>query len=99
MFSLAVSDGSDMDGAINEFLSPNAALLRFEVAGFPVCWVYSAFFFAIAAAASGNIAVIVEGSSPECLLFPGDGRGRPREWRELSLFIVSFIRVDMPSGS
>lgn len=51
----------------------------------------------MAAAASGNIAVIVEESSPEFRLLAGDGNGRPTEWREFSLFMASLIRFDMPS--
>lgn len=35
--SLAVSVGSEIDGATIEVLSPNTALLRLEVGGFPVC--------------------------------------------------------------
>lgn len=97
MFSFALSVGSDMDGATKDERSPNAALLRLEVGAFPVCCVYSAFFLAMAAAASGNIAVIVDGSSPEFLLFPGDGKGRPREWREPSLPTASLIRLEVLS--
>lgn len=97
MFSLIVSPG-----ATKEDRSPKAALLRFEVGALPVCCVYSAFFFAIAAAASGNMAFIVEGSSPELRLLPGDGGGRPSEFRELStlsLLIASLRRFDIASGS
>jgi hypothetical protein len=42
-----------------------AAELRFEDGGLPVCCVNFAFSVAIAAAASGNIALMVEGSRPE----------------------------------
>lgn len=97
MFSFVLSVGSDMDGATNDERSPNAALLRLDVGAFPVCWVYSAFFLAMAAAASGNIAVIVDGSNPEFLLLPGDGKGRPRECREPSFPIASLIRFDILS--
>lgn len=100
MVSLPLSIEADMDGATSEERSPKAALFLFEVGAFPVCCVYSAFFFAIAAAASGNIAFIVEGSSPEFRLFPGEGGGRPRELREpstFSLFMASLRRFDMAS--
>ena len=66
----------------------------------PVCCVNSAFFLAMAAAASGNIALIVDGSRPELRLAPGDGGGRPSELRELSTFnldMASFNRLDMAS--
>lgn len=98
--SLPFSPGAEMVGATSDDRSPKAALLRLEVGMLPVCWVYSAFFFAIAAAASGNIALIVDGSRPELRLFPGDGGGRPRELRDpstLSLLIASLRRLDMAS--
>ena len=92
-----------MVGATREDRSPKAALLRFDVGALPVCWVYSAFFFAIAAAASGNIALIVEESNPELRLFPrlpGEGGGRPNEFRDpstFSLVIASLSRLVMAS--
>lgn len=93
--------GVEMVGATSDVRSAKTALLRFEGGGaFPVCWVNSAFFLAIAAAASGNIALIVDESRPELRLAPGEGGGRPRELRELSTFsfdIASFKRLDMAS--
>jgi len=59
-----------------------------------------AFSVAIAAAASGNIALIVDGSSPECLFAAGVGGGRVREFLEpstLSLPIASLRRFDIGS--
>jgi hypothetical protein len=56
---------------------------------------------AIAAAASGNIALIVEGSRPECLfVVEGVAGGRVKEFLEpstLSLFIASLRRFDIGS--
>jgi hypothetical protein len=89
-----------MVGATNEVRSPKTALFRFDGGALPVCCVNSAFFFAIAAAASGNMALIVEESRPELRFAPGDGGGRPREFREvsiLSLDIASLKRLDMAS--
>lgn len=54
----------------------------------------------MAAAASGNMALIVDESRPEFRLFPGDGGGRPKEFRDpstLSLFIASLNRLAMGS--
>lgn len=99
MLSLLLS-GADMVGGMNDERSPNTALLRFEGGALPVCCVNSAFFLAIAAAASGNIALMVEESRPVLRLAPGDGGGRPIELRELSTFsldIASFKRLDMAS--
>lgn len=93
-----------MVGATRDERSPpKTALLRFEAGAFPVCWVNSAFFFAIAAAASGNMALMVEESRPEFLFAPGDGGGRPRELREpsavVSFDIASLSRLDMGSSN
>ena len=89
-----------MVGAIKDARSPSAALLRFEGGALPDCCVNSAFFFAMAAAASGNIALIVEESRPELRLAPADGGGRPRELRGVSTFnldMASLKRFDMAS--
>jgi hypothetical protein len=54
----------------------------------------------MAAAASGNMALMVDGSSPELRLLPGDGGGRPMEFREPSTFnldMASLSRLDMAS--
>ena len=75
-----------MEGATNDDRSPRAVLLRLDGGAFPVCCEYSAFFFAMAAAASGNMAVMAEGSNPEFRLLAGDGNGRPTEFRVLSSF-------------
>lgn len=90
IFSLR-SLGSDIDGATSDVRSPMAALLRLEEGALPVCCVNSAFFFAMAAAASGNMALIVEGSKPEFLLLPGEGSGLPSECREVSILLVGSI--------
>lgn len=92
--------GAEIVGATNDVRSPKTALLRFDGGALPVCCVNSAFFLAMAAAASGNIALIVEESRPELRLAPGDGGGRPSELRELSTFnfdMASFNRLDMAS--
>jgi hypothetical protein len=63
--------------------------------------VNSAFFLAIAAAASGNMALIVEESSPELRFAPGDGGGRPKELRDVSILsfdMASLKRLDMASN-
>ena len=55
----------------------------------------------MAAAASGNMALMVEESSPELRLLPGDGGGRPMEFREVSTFnldMASLKRFDIASG-
>ena len=60
-----------------------------------------AFSVAMAAAASGNMALMVDGSSPECLFVPGVGGGRVREFLEppstLSLSIALLRRFDIGS--
>jgi hypothetical protein len=93
--------GAEIVGATNEVRSPKTALFRFDGGALPVCCVNSAFFFAIAAAASGNMALIVEESRPELRFAPGDGGGRPKELREvvsiLSFDIASLKRLDMAS--
>jgi hypothetical protein len=97
-----VSAGPDIVGAAREDRGSYAALFRLEEGGFPVCWVNLAFSVAMAAAASGNIALIVEGSSPECLFVDGVAGGRANEFREpstLSLFMASLRRLDMGSES
>ena len=90
-----------MVGATNELrCSPKAALLRLEGGALPVCCAYSALFCAIAAAASGNMALIVEESRPELRLFPGEGGGRPIEVRDPSTFsfdMASLRRFDIGS--
>jgi hypothetical protein len=46
------------------------------------------------------MALMVEESSPELRLAPGDGGGRPKELRELSMFnfdIASFSLLDIAS--
>jgi hypothetical protein len=95
------SAGPDMVGAGREDRGSYAALFRLEEGGLPVCWVNLAFSVAIAAAASGNIALIVDGSRPECLLVvEGVAGGRVNELRDpstLSLFIASLRRLDMGS--
>jgi len=77
-------------------------LLRFDGGAFPVCSLKSAFCFAIAAAASGNMELIVLGSRPELRLPLGEGGGlpnacEPREPSMLSLLIASFMRDDIGS--
>jgi hypothetical protein len=92
--------GADMVGATREERSAKTALLRLDVEAFPVCCANSAFFFAIAAAASGNIALMVEESRPEFRLALGEGGIRPSELRELSTFnfdMASLKRLDMGS--
>ena len=87
-----------MVGATREERSAKTALFRLDVE--PVCCANSAFFFAIAAAASGNIALIVEESRPEFRLALGEGGIRPSELRELSTFnfdMASLKRLDMGS--
>lgn len=77
-----------------------AALLRLEDGGFPVCCVNLAFSVAMAAAASGNMALMVDGSSPECRLVDVKVELRAKEFRvesTLSLFIASLRRLDMGS--
>ena len=80
----------------------STVLLRFDGGGLPVCWAYSARFCAIAAAASGNMALMVDVSSPELRLLPaGDIGDLPVVLRELSTFnfdIASLSRLDMASG-
>lgn len=98
LFSL----GAEMVGVTSELRSPNAALFRVEDAVLPVCCAYSAFFWAMAAAASGNMALMVELSRPEFLLLAGETGGRPTEFREfstLSFDIASLNRLDMASAS
>jgi hypothetical protein len=59
-----------------------------------------AFSVAIAAAASGNIALMVDGSRPDCLLVDGVADGLEREFLDpstLSLFIASLKRFDIGS--
>jgi hypothetical protein len=85
-FSLRLSLGSEMDGATKDVRSPRAVLLRLEGGALPVCCEYSAFFLAMAAAASGNMAIMAEGSNPELRLLAGEGSGRPTEFREPSSF-------------
>lgn len=90
-----------MVGATNEPRSPKTALLRLEGGALPVCCVNSAFFLAIAAAASGNMALIVEESRPELRFAPGDGGGRPKELRDVSILsfdMASLKRLDMASN-
>ncbi len=87
-------------GATNDARSLKTALFLLDGGALPVCWVNSAFFFAMAAAASGNMALIVDESRPELRLAPGEGGGRPREFRELSTLsfdMASFKRLDMAS--
>jgi hypothetical protein len=94
------SAGPDMVGAAREVRASYAALFRLEDGGFPVCCVNFAFSVAIAAAASGNMAFIVEGSSPECLFAEGVAGGRVNEFLDpstLSLFIASLRRFDIGS--
>jgi hypothetical protein len=96
-----VSAGPEMVGAAREARESYAALFRLEEGGFPVCCVNFAFSVAIAAAASGNMALIVDGSSPECLFAEGVAGGRVKEFLEpstLSLFIASLRRFDIGSS-
>jgi hypothetical protein len=92
-----------MIGAVSDARGSYAALFRLEVGGFPFCCVNFAFSVAIAAAASGNIALIVEASSPECLLAsPGVLGGWVKEFLDpstLSLFMASLRRFDTGSLS
>lgn len=77
-----------------------ARLLRFDEGGFPVCWVNLAFSVAMAAAASGNMALIVEASRPECRLVDDMVELRANEFRAestLSLFMASLSRLDIGS--
>lgn len=95
------SAGPDIVGATSEVRGSYTTLFRLEDGGFPVCWVNLAFSVAMAAAASGNMALIVEGSSPECLFVEGVAGGRLKELRApstLSLFMASLSRLDMGSG-
>lgn len=90
-----LSSEADIEG-------PPMVLFRFVTGTFPVCCVYSAFCFAIAAAASGNMELMVLGSRPELRLAPGDGGGfpKPNEFREpsmLSLLMASLMRADIGS--
>ena len=97
-----LSLGPDIVGAARDDRDSYAALLRFEVGGFPVCCVNFAFSVAMAAAASGNIALMVEGSRPECLLTPRVLGGREREFLDPSapnLFIASLRRLDIGSNA
>lgn len=91
---------ADRPGPGTDRRSPMAWLFLLEIA-FPVCWVYSAFCWAIAAAASGNIEFIVEGSSCEFLFPPaGETGALETEFREFSMFnlaIASLMRLDMGS--
>lgn len=76
------------------------ALLRVDGAALPVCCAYSAFFWAMAAAASGNMALIVDVSRPELRLLPGDTGGLPIEFLEFSTFnldMASLRRLDIAS--
>ena len=88
-----------MVGAASEARASYAALFRLEDGGAPVCCVNFAFSVAIAAAASGNMALIVDGSSPECLFAPGVGGGRfilePPSTLSLSIALLS--RFDIGS--
>lgn len=79
-----------------------AALFRFDEGELPVCWVNFAFSVAMAAAASGNMAVMVDGSSPECRFDDDMAAVREYEFRPestFSLFIASFRRFDMGSST
>ena len=104
-FWLILSDfGSlpaDMPGPGTDNRSPIAWLFRFGT-GLPVCWAYSAFCCAIAAAASGNMALMAEGSICEFLFAPaGETGARETEFRvfsTLSLAIASLIRLDIGSA-
>jgi hypothetical protein len=95
------SEGPEMVGAAREARVSKAALFLLEVGGAPVCCVNLAFSVAIAAAASGNIALMVVGSSPECLFVPGVVGGRAKEFLEppstLSLSIALLRRFDIGS--
>lgn len=89
-----------MSGAARELRLSKAALFRLDDGGFPVCWVNLAFSVAMAAAASGNIALMVDGSSPECLLIPGVRGGCVREFLLPSTFnlpMASLRRFDIGS--
>jgi hypothetical protein len=90
-----------MLGAARDPRLSYAALLRFEDGGLPVCCVYLAFSVAMAATASGNIALIVDGSRPECRLVDGEADGRDSEFLEpstLNLFMASLKRLDIGSS-
>ena len=87
---------------MKEDLSPTV-LLRFEMGAVPVVFWNSAFWSSIALAASGNMDLIVLGSSPDMRFAPGEGGGLvpkdPRDPSTLSLFMASFMREDMGSFS
>jgi hypothetical protein len=97
------SAGPEIVGAASEARASKAALFLLEEGGAPVCCVNFAFSVAMAAAASGNIALIVDGSSPECLFVPGVVGGRAREFLDppstLSLSIALLRRFDIGSGN
>src|SRR4051812_38305546 len=61
---LGSSLGAEMVGAASEDRGFTMLFLA-EVGGLPVCWVNFAFSVAIAAAASGNMALMVDGSRPD----------------------------------
>jgi hypothetical protein len=92
-----------MVGAAREFRGSTAtALFRFDCGGFPVCCVNLAFSVAIAAAASGNMAFIVEGSRPDCRFTDADVDCRESEFlveSTFSLFMASLRRLDIGSLS
>lgn len=91
-------------GVIRELRSLMVAVLFRDVVGMePVCCVKSAFCFAIAAAASGNMELISAGSSPELRLVLGDGgrRPNPNEFLGPSTFnlpIAELSRLDKTSS-
>ena len=92
----------DIVGATKELRLSTAALFRFEVGGLPVCCVNLAFSVAMAAAASGNMALMVDESSPDCRLPIEMAEFRDIEFlaeSTFSLFIASLRRFDMGSGS
>jgi len=99
------SSGVVMVGVMRELRSLTVAVLLREVFGTePVWWVKSAFCFAMAAAASGNMELISAGSNPERRLVLGEGGGRPKptELRELSTAsfpMAQLSRLDIASAS
>lgn len=76
------------------------ALLRFDEGGAPVCCVNFAFSVAMAAAASGNMALMVEGSRPDWRLPVAVLEGRTMEFlaeSTFNLFMASLRRLVMGS--
>ena len=89
-----LSSGAEMVGATKELRSPTV-LLRLEAGATPVMSVNSAFCFAIAAAASGNMRLIMAWSRPELRFAPGDGGGRPRAIELRFSLVLSLLMASL----